>query len=106
MHPQSICAGTDTFGKIGDPEGANMRHNVSIEQIWIEQIAQNFPRTQGEDSQAQGLAKIQKYAEEKIDKMRVKKDQELEEYRKEIERAKRFERSKLLQQANARQGAM
>jgi len=39
---------------------------------------------------------MHKYAEEKVDKMRLQKDQELEDYRKEIERAKRFEKSKLL----------
>jgi len=37
-----------------------------------------------------------KNAEEKVDKMRVQKDQELEDYKREIERAKRFEKSKLL----------
>jgi hypothetical protein len=39
-----------------------------------------------------------KNAEEKVDKMRIQKDQELEDYKREIERAKRFEKSKLLQQ--------
>ena len=37
-----------------------------------------------------------KYRDEKVDKMRVQKDKELEDYRREIERAKRFEKSKLL----------
>lgn len=32
-----------------------------------------------------------KYHEEKIDAMRKQKDEELEHYKKEIERAKRFE---------------
>lgn len=35
-----------------------------------------------------------KYAEEKVDSMRKRKDEELEHYKKEIERAKRFEQSK------------
>jgi hypothetical protein len=34
--------------------------------------------------------------EEKVDKMRIQKDQELEDYKKEILRAKRYEQSKLL----------
>ena len=40
---------------------------------------------------------MSKFAEEKVDKMRMQKDQELEDYRREIDRAKRFEKSKLLQ---------
>jgi hypothetical protein len=31
-----------------------------------------------------------------VDKMRMQKDQELEDYKKDIERAKKFEKSKLL----------
>ena len=50
-----------------------------------------------EDHTGGGLKHIERYAEEKVDKMRLQKDQELEDYRKEIERAKRFEKSKLLQ---------
>lgn len=38
--------------------------------------------------------------EEKVDKMRVQKDQELEDYKREVERAKRFVKSKLLNQMN------
>jgi hypothetical protein len=38
------------------------------------------------------------HMEEKVDKMRIQKDQELEDYKKEILRAKRYEQSKLLQQ--------
>lgn len=37
-----------------------------------------------------------KYRDEKVDKMRVQKDKELEDYRREIERQKKFEKSKLL----------
>lgn len=40
---------------------------------------------------------MQEFMEEKVDKMRVQKDLELDDYKKEIERAKRFEKSKLLQ---------
>ena len=38
---------------------------------------------------------MKKYAEEKVDSMRQQKDEELEQYKKEIERAKRFESQKL-----------
>ena len=34
---------------------------------------------------------MKKYAEEKIDNMRKQKDEELEVYKKEIERSKRFD---------------
>lgn len=34
---------------------------------------------------------MKRYAEEKVDAMRLQKDEELEQYKKEIERAKRFE---------------
>ena len=37
-----------------------------------------------------------KFVDEKVDKMRVQKDKELEDYRREIERQKKFEKSKLL----------
>jgi hypothetical protein len=38
---------------------------------------------------------MKRYAEEKVDAMRVQKDEELEQYKKEIERAKRFESQKM-----------
>ncbi len=37
---------------------------------------------------------MRRYAEDKVDSMRVQKDEELEQYKKEIERAKRFEGQK------------
>lgn len=40
-----------------------------------------------------------KYAEDKVDLMRKQKDEELEQYKKEIERAKRFESQKGQSQA-------
>jgi hypothetical protein len=39
-------------------------------------------------------ADIKRYAEDKVDSMRKQKDEELEHYKKEIERAKRFENQK------------
>ena len=40
------------------------------------------------------LGDMRKYFEEKVDSMRQQKDEELEQYKKEIERAKRFENQK------------
>lgn len=40
---------------------------------------------------AQIFGNMAKYADEKVDAMRKQKDEELEHYKKEIERAKRFE---------------
>lgn len=37
------------------------------------------------------LGDVRRYAEDKVDSMRQQKDEELEQYKKEIERAKRFE---------------
>ena len=37
---------------------------------------------------------MDRFAEDKVDAMRKKKDEELEHYKKEIERAKRFESQK------------
>ena len=97
-HALSICAGTDNFLKIGEPQGAGMRQNLSIEEIWQEQCGQVFGKCQPETDVAQGIPNPQKFREEKVDKMRMQKDQELEDYKKDIERAKKFEKSKLLQQ--------
>ena len=46
---------------------------------------------------------MSKFHDEKVDKMRIQKDKELEDYRREIERQKKFERSKLLQGAEQKQ---
>lgn len=46
---------------------------------------------------------MSKFHDEKVDKMRIQKDKELEDYRREIERQKKFERSKLLQNADQKQ---
>jgi hypothetical protein len=37
---------------------------------------------------------MRRYAEDKVDSMRAQKDEELEQYKKEIERAKRFDGQK------------
>ncbi len=71
-----------------------MRGKVSFEQLWQESVEAQFPK-QARDQQNIGLGDTKKYAEEKVDSMRKQKDEELEHYKKEIERAKRFESQKL-----------
>ena len=93
-----IYAGTDSERQIGEPQNANTRHNSSIEQLWQEQAEQHFQKVAGEEKSAQGLPNMKKYTEEKVDKMRIQKDQELEDYKKEIEKAKKYEKQKLQQQ--------
>lgn len=56
-----------------------------------------LPRVEENHTGEGQLTKMQEFMEEKVDKMRVQKDQELEDYKREVERAKKFEKSKLLQ---------
>ena len=74
---------------------------MTVDQIWQAQVEQTFERKEI-PTEAQELPNLHKYVEEKVDKMRIQKDKELEDYRREIERQRRFEKSKLLQQHNAR----
>lgn len=36
--PLMIFAGTDSYLKIGEPQGAGMRSNVDMDQLWVEEI--------------------------------------------------------------------
>lgn len=102
----SIFAGTDSLANIGDPKGAGNRQNVSIEKLWQEQVEANFPATAQEQDEKKAeenaTAKMHLFKNDKVDKMRIQKDKELEDYRREIERSKRFEKSKLLQEKAGR----
>lgn len=100
MHPLSICAGTDSLLKIGEPQGAGMRMNTTLEDLWTEQVSSHphLPKYPIEDSVPKGLPNFEKYTEDKVDKMREKKDKELEDYRREKEPVKK---SKLLQRPAA-----
>jgi hypothetical protein len=82
--------------KIGEPHGAGNRSNVSIDKLWQEECENNFKKVKSDETAGAGLPNMAKNREEKVDKMRAQKDLELEDYRREIERAKRFEKSKLL----------
>ena len=96
LHAVSICAGTDASSKIGEPQGAGSRNNMTVEGLWQEAVEKDFKKFPVEEASGGVLPHMTKYAEEKVDKMRIQKDQELEDYKREIERAKRFEKSKLL----------
>ena len=97
LHAISICAGCDSMSKIGEPQGAGSRANMTVEGLWQEACEKNFKKFPVEEATGGVLPNMAKNAEEKVDKMRVQKDQELEDYKRDIERAKRFEKSKLLQ---------
>lgn len=76
-HTQPIClsAGTDCLLKLGEPTGANSRTNISIEQLWKEEVEKNFQKMPDEESlQTHSLKQMHKFAEEKVDKMRMQKD--------------------------------
>lgn len=94
--PLNVYAGADTFAQIGEPEGAGNRRNVAFEKLWQEVVEAQIPKmaVQGAKDPAQVLGDMRRYAEDKVDNMRQQKDEELEQYKKEIERAKRFESQK------------
>jgi hypothetical protein len=91
-----VYAGSDTFAQIGEPEGAGNRRNVAFEKLWQEIIESQIPKvaTSAMKDPNQILGDMRRYLEEKVDSMRQQKDEELEQYKKEIERAKRFESQK------------
>jgi dynein light intermediate chain 2 len=91
--PLNLYAGSDNFSTIGEPEGAGMRRNVSFERLWQELIEQSMPKisTTAAKDPAAVLGEMRRWAEDKVDAMRQQKDEELEQYKKEIERAKRFD---------------
>ena len=92
----NVYAGSDTFAQIGEPEGAGNRRNVAFEKLWQEIIESQIPKvaTSAMKDPNQILGDMRRYLEEKVDSMRQQKDEELEQYKKEIERAKRFESQK------------
>lgn len=70
-----------------------MRRNVAFERLWQELIESQIPKNAASTNKdpAQVLGDMRRYLEDKVDSMRQQKDEELEQYKKEIERAKRFE---------------
>lgn len=85
-------AGCDKFNEIGEPEGAGQRANTSLALLWKEVVENTFERQPEEkhNPAPKVLSLMGKYPDDKIDAMRRQKDEELENYKKEIERAKRF----------------
>lgn len=80
-----------------------MRGKVSFEKLWQDIIEQIFPKS-NVNTQGVQLGDMKRYAEEKVDAMRAQKDEELEQYKKEIERAKRFESQKVASQIGGSSG--
>lgn len=79
-----------------------MRGKVSFEKLWQDIIEAQFPKTNKEQQNInQILGDFKRFAEDKVDQMRKQKDEELEQYKKDIERAKRFESQKATGGANA-----
>lgn len=70
-----------------------MRRNIAFERLWQELIESQIPKNAASTNKdpAQVLGDMRRYLEDKVDSMRQQKDEELEQYKKEIERAKRFE---------------
>lgn len=62
-------------------------------ELWQMQVENNFEKVP--DQQNVNLSKFMnqmtKYADERVDNMRRQKDEELEQYKRDIERQKRFE---------------
>jgi len=71
-----------------------MRGSVSFEKLWQDLVEQQFPKT-NQSHIAVALGDMKRYTEEKVDTMRQQKDEELEQYKKEIERSKRIDNSKI-----------
>ena len=87
-----VPVGQDKFAEIGEPDGAGRRANTSLSHIWKEVVESTFERTPEDKHNAAPkiLSLMAKYPDDKVDAMRRQKDEELENYKKEIERAKRF----------------
>lgn len=71
-----------------------MRGKVSFEKLWQDLTEATFPKVQNQAGPQINLGDFKRYSEDKVDMMRQQKDEELEQYKKEIERAKRFESQK------------
>lgn len=69
---------------------------MAFERLWQELVESQIPKnsTAANKDPSQVLGDMRRYAEDKVDSMRQQKDEELEQYKKEIERAKRFEAQK------------
>ena len=72
-----------------------MRGKVSFEKLWQDIIEAQFPKSNKEQQNInQILGDFKRFGEDKVDQMRKQKDEELDQYKKDIERSKRFENQK------------
>jgi folylpolyglutamate synthase/dihydropteroate synthase len=72
---------------------------MSMDQAWVHNVENYFPSDAGQEKDASKAAAllaglVSKFVEQKVDSMRLQKDEELERYRKEKESEKRFEAAK------------
>ena len=90
-NPINCPSGSDHLSKIDEPTGAQSS-KAGLDSIWQDVIERNFEKVAEQSAQANKLlAAMAKYPEEKVDQMRRQKDEELEHYIKQTQRAKRFE---------------
>lgn len=85
-HALQIYAGTDNTLKIGEPNNAGMRQNLTIEQLWQESCELIFKKDEEDHTGGDVILTLAKWPDEKVDLMRVQKDKELDDYRRDIER--------------------
>ena len=79
------------MSKIEEPAGAH-QSKAGLDSIWQDIIERSFEKVPEQSAQnAKLVAAMAKYPEEKVDQMRRQKDEELDHYIKQTQRAKRFE---------------
>ena len=73
-----------------------------MEQLWQEQVESSFQKAP--DQQNVNLQKfvraMNEYTDERVDNMRRQKDDELDQYKRDIERQKRFDQKPAAQATN------
>lgn len=64
-----------------------------MEELWLQSVEKVVPKVpdQQNDKLSKFLNQMTKYADERVDNMRRQKDEELEQYKRDIERKKRLD---------------
>ena len=74
----SVMAGQDKLTTIGDP---SIPGGMSMEQAWVKSVESYFPLkhslAEADENEDKELGDISKYAEAKVDAMKIQKDEEL-----------------------------